>query len=177
MPSLDATSANRTMWKTKEHPQIIYIDIEEELEFKPTKIMDCTRTDFKDKSIPVIWFDPPQIVGGKKNGGIYAIPSKKVFDEKYPKYKQKHPRYYGSDKFKNKEELMNFLNKSALEFHRILQDDGILMVKWAEVVATTNDIIPLFSNFIEMMRIPIKSVHKTTRGSFWIVFMKDFKEV
>lgn len=176
MPSLDATSANRTMWKTKNHPQIIYIDIEEELEYPPTKFMDCTNTDFEDNSIPVIWFDPPQIVGGKKNGGIFAIPSKRVFDEKYPKYKQKHPRYYGADKFKDKGELMIFLNKSAKEFHRILRDDGTLMVKWTEVVATTDAIILLFDGFTEMMRIPIKSKHRTTRGSFWIVLMKSFGE-
>jgi hypothetical protein len=172
MVSWDCTAGNRTMWKFKNHPQMFYTDIEQELEYIPTEFLDCTKSNFNDKSISSIWFDPPHIVGGSKNVGIFSIPSKKVFDEKYPKYKQKHPRYYGTDKFKDKESLLKFLHQSSLEFNRVLNDDGFVMVKWTNVVFDVKEVVSQFIDFVEMMRIPIKSKHAGSKGSFWIVFMK-----
>ena len=69
---LDATAGNRTMWKVKENPQILFCDIEPELEIKPDKIVDCRKTDFNDKSFHTIFFDPPHEWGRKHLSSIYT---------------------------------------------------------------------------------------------------------
>ena len=124
----DATAANRTMYETKDDLRILYTDIEEDLSFKPDMILDCRHTHFEDKSKHHIIFDPPHGWGRKKNGAIFSTPNREVSNEKWPKYwRRAHPRYYGIDKYSNKDELVNFIKDSLNEFHRVLKDDGVLM--------------------------------------------------
>ena len=168
---LDATAANRLMWKTKDHPGVMFIDIEEELEYVPDKFVDCTKTDFPDNYFNMILFDPPHNWGIPKNERIFTIPSKKVADEKF-NYGRTYPSYYGLDKFKNKRELIRFLHDAQLEFNRILNPYGCLWVKWSEYKIMVEAIEPLFRDWTQMMKIRL---HKTPRGkndSWWIMYMK-----
>ena len=91
---LDATAGNRTIWKTKESPYIIWIDIEPDLAFQPDIIMDSTNTTFDDDYFNTIFFDPPPFYGRKNNKTIFSTPSKEVFDETWPQHGGlRHPRY------------------------------------------------------------------------------------
>jgi len=56
---LDAGCGNRTMWKTKECEKIVYMDIERELEVKPSMFGSNKYAPFKDESFTHIFFDPP----------------------------------------------------------------------------------------------------------------------
>jgi len=67
---LDATAGNRLMWKAKTHPSIIYIDIEDELEFSPDILCDNTNTPFREGFFNLIFYDPPYDYGVKKNSRI-----------------------------------------------------------------------------------------------------------
>ena len=170
---LDATAANRCMWATKESPFIEWIDIEEDLEYKPDRILDCTNTDYPDKHFKAIFFDPPHSYGREKNSGIFTTPSKAVSDEKWPEWKRKHPRYYGLDKYPTKEALLGFINRAQKEFLRILQDDGMLWLKWSENHSSLNAILPLFRDWNIMINIPAFTRRKTSTPTYWVMLMKN----
>ena len=169
---LDATAGNRFIWKTKETPFIIWGDIEPDLEYKPDQIIDCTQTDFPDKYFHTIFFDPPHSWGREKNAGIFTTPSKKVSDEKWPSHKRTRPRYYGLDKFKSKTALLGFINKAQKEFYRILQDGGALWFKWCEIHSTSEAILPIFQNWVEMLRINASPIGRSKNKTVWIMLMK-----
>ena len=169
----DATAANRTMYETKDDPRILYTDIETDLSFKPDAFVDCRHTDFDDKSKKMIWFDPPHGWGRKKNGAIFSTPNRDVSNAQWPKYGRKaHPRYYVIDKYSSKSELMQFISEASNEFYRVLQDDGVLMVKWSESGFPIDELLNLFCNWVILLRIPVKSVHETAKQCWWILFMK-----
>jgi hypothetical protein len=171
---LDATAGNRTIWIVKDDPRVLFIDIEPDLEHKPDKLLDWSNTGFPDKSFHTIIFDPPHSFGREKNQGMYVTPSKAVYNEKWPQWRRPNalPRYYGLDKYATKAALMRFLNRSAVEFHRILQDDGILLLKWGENHSTIDAIIPLFDGFIEVMRTNRSSHGASSKGGIWVLLMK-----
>ena len=170
---LDATAGNRNMWKTKESPFIIWIDVEEDLEYKPDRLLDCTQTDYPDKFFKTIFFDPPHSYGRNKNEGIFTTPSKKVSTEKWPQWERTYPRYYGLDKYPTKTALLGFINKAQEEFYRILEDDGMLWLKWSENHASLEAILPLFKNWDLMIRIPAFTHRKTSTPTYWAMLMKN----
>ena len=172
---LDATAGNRCLWTTKDSPFIVWIDVETDLTYKPDRLLDCTQTDYPDRFFKAILFDPPHEYGREKNACIYATPSKEVCDEKWPQHKRKYPRYYGIDKYPTKGTLLNFIHKAAEEFHRILEDDGMLWFKWSENRIKLQPIIPLFNlkGFTEMLKIPVAYSGKTTKRTWWVLFMKN----
>ena len=169
---LDATAGNRTMWKTKESPHIIYIDIEPDLEYPPDRFLDNTKTDFPDNYFNAIFFDPPNLWGKKKNELVVTTPSKKVADEKF-NYGRKYPTYYGLDKYSTKIDLLIFINKAQKEFQRILKPNGMLWLKWSEVKITMNQIRPFFREWDEMICIKMKLSPVGKNRSFWIMYMKN----
>lgn len=168
---LDATAGNRLMWSNKNHPGILFIDIEEELEFVPDRFLDCTQTDFPDNYFYTIFFDPPHTWGIPKNKRIFTIPSKKIADELF-NYNRKYPSYYGLDKFKTKTALLGFIHKAQLEFQRILYDYGMLWVKWSEYSIPIDNIKPFFRDWIEMLELPLKRSPRGKTDSYWLMYMK-----
>ena len=166
---LDATAANRMMWKTNDHPGIMFIDVEKELEYVPDKFMDCTKTDFPDEYFNMILFDPPHNWGIPKNKRLFSIPSNKVAQELFGR----NTCYYGLDKFNNKRQLVRFIYDAQEEFKRILNPYGCLWVKWSEYRIMVEAIEPLFRDWSMMMKIRL---HKTAVGkndSWWIMYMKN----
>ena len=171
---LDATAGNRSIWKTKESSYVIWIDIEKELEFKPDRFLDCTQTDFPNNYFHTIVFDPPHLFGVKKNTTIFSTPSKERSDKNWPQHKRRYPRYYGSDKYKTKTDLLNFVYRSQKEFYRIIMCGGLLWIKWNECIISFNEVLALFKNWNFMMihyGIPPQQISKT--NTFWAAFMKQ----
>ena len=152
---LDATAGNRCMWRTKEHPLVLWIDIEPDLNTKPDMMVDCTSTPFENEQFHTIFFDPPHEWGRKKNTGIFTTPSKNIADEKWPQWKRPNPRYYGTDKYPNKKEFLKFIDGAQSEFYRILSNDGCLWIKWNERKIKLNELLSRFQmNWHIMLRIP-----------------------
>lgn len=168
---LDATAGNRLMWKTKDSPQILYIDIEPDLEYPPDRFMNNTKTDFEDNYFNAIFFDPPHFWGKKKNALVVTTPSKKVADEKF-NYNRKYPTYYGLDKYATKNALLAFVNGAQREFQRILRPSGMLWLKWSEVKITMDKMRPLFKDWVEMLCIEMKPSPVGKNRSFWVMYMK-----
>jgi hypothetical protein len=179
---LDATAGNRVIWKTKDDSRILFIDVEPELEVKPDIVMNCTKTDFPDKSFNLIVFDPPHGFGGKVGEGFHTCRNKKeaeAFSRKwgYEKGNLAHC-YYGVDKFKTRPQVLRFVYLASKEFYRILQDTGILFVKWTSYQIHLDKALPYFlRNWLEMMRLEIKDSSQTAGASqtYWLLFMKKLE--
>jgi hypothetical protein len=173
---LDATSGNRMMWRTKASEYILWIDVEEELEVKPDKIMDCTKTDFEDKELNCIFFDPPHWWGDKLGGTVFTVRNdedrKKLMD-RYPKY-DLHGSYYGTDKYKTKAQLLRFIFEAQKEFFRILRDDGMLWLRWTEYKIKLHNILGLFRDWNNMLQFQVSSNLQTmgSEGAYWVMLMK-----
>lgn len=176
---LDATAANRRIWSTRESPNILWIDIDPELEIKPDVVIDCTKTSFPDDYFFTIFFDPPHMWGDKTADQIYTCRNKKEHDAFMNKWGfnqfKKVPTYYGTDKYKTKLELLTFVHKAQKEFYRILATNGMLWVKWCESRITLAKILPFFKDWHEMIRLEIGSKKQTLSAAqtYWIMFMKD----
>jgi hypothetical protein len=177
---LDATAANRQIWKTKDDDRVIFIDIESELDVKPDIVMDCTNTDFLDNYFHTIIFDPPYYWGDKTGQAFYSIRNMneyKKFSEKYNIHARdgrSRASYYGTDKYKTKKELLIFIHNAQEEFNRILMDNGTLWVKWNISRISKNEFVDLFKNWILMIQFnvqsPIQSLSETR--TYWFMFMK-----
>ena len=166
---LDATASYRSMWKAKQNDGVLWIDIEPEIDLKPDLIMDCSNTDFPDNRFHTIFFDPPHSYGHTKNTGVHQTPSRKVQKEKWGNT----GAYYGFDQYPTKRTLLAFINKSQLEFQRILQDGGILWVKWGELFTTWSAMTPFFRDWVEVMKFEViyQGKQKGCR-TWWIALMK-----
>jgi len=176
---LDATAGNRTIWTTKESPYVLWIDIESELDIKPDKIMNCTKTIFLDEYFHTIFFDPPH-GWGKKTGRTYTAIRNIEEYKNYPwlgknteKRNKNVIQYYGWDKYQTKTALLGFINKAQQEFYRILRKDGVLWVKWNECNISLKKIIPLFKKWNIMLRVPVCARQKQgKKRTYWVMFMK-----
>ena len=69
---------------------------------------------------------------------------------------------------------MGFLHRAALEFSRILVDDGVLMVKWGERYAALDAVLPLFDGFTEVLRTS-RFEGRHSRGGVWVLLMKKLE--
>jgi len=175
---LDATAGNRMIWHTKDDPRILWIDIEPELEIKPDRVMDCTKTDFKDKSFNFIVFDPPHGYGEKAGDTHLTCRNKKEIDVRNAKYNMNMKlAYYGWDKYRSAPDLMRFIYLSQKEFQRILADNGLLFMKWNEVKIPLHRALAIMNNWLLMMKLDIKDPSQTLGNSktFWLLFMKSLK--
>jgi len=179
---LDATAANRTIWKTKQDDRIIWIDIEPELEIKPDFVMDCTKTDFPDEYFHHIFFDPPYGSGHSREKGDYFCIRNKAEMAKFERERGFTPvgkwTYYGLDKYKTKMELFKFIYIALEEFYRILRSDGILMLKWNEMEVPLSRVMNMTKDWIEIMRITVGSVSQNlgSTQTYWVLLMKKKKE-
>jgi hypothetical protein len=176
---LDATAANRTIYKTKNDPNIIYLDMEKQLQIKPSIFADNTRTPFRDKVIDCIFYDPPHDFGAPPFDHTLKM------DDTTRDFIKHHPfctTYYGWDKYKNQQELIIHIYKAQKEFHRILKDDGLLRFKWCEIKITLSRTLTLFEDWNVLMILNIADPTKTwgTKKAYWVDLTKvkrDYKQI
>ena len=172
---LDATAGNRTMWQHKNSENIIYLDMERQLERKPTIFADNTKTPFKPKIFDTIFYDPPHTWGVYNHWHSYP----KRTEEYLKKFNDKAiPRYYGWDKYATKSELLRHVYEAGKEFYRILKDDGLLWLKWNEMKISIHTILGLLPDWNELLRIYVKAPSQTAgkHQTYWICLEKKKKK-
>ena len=168
---LDVTAGNRTMWTMKNHPDIIYMDMERELEIPPTLFCDSRKLPFKDNSFDTAFWDPPHMWGVYNR--TWAKPNLKQQQEILPDKKYLDP-YYGIDKYAGKTQLIGYIVYTAKELQRVLKPDGILQFKWNESSVTLRSILGLFENWDEILQVRrhklrnMKGQHET----YWVTMIQ-----
>jgi len=175
---IDLTAGNRTYWRkeAKFLAGITYCDSETRLDVQPDRIEDFRNTSFENSSVDVIFLDPPHSWRSSETLSIFTTPNRKMMEARFGKSYDgnRPPRYYGWDKFKTKEELMEALRLLVKECHRILDDNGMIWLRWNEVAIPYNEVLPIFvERFIESFRLNVSSPHKTSKiKTIWACFIK-----
>ena len=172
---LDAAAGNRIMWLCKSPHDFVFVDLEKNLQVKPMIICDNTQMPFQDSIFDTIFFDPPHVWRNSSTLSMFTCQNKEIFNKRFPKYAaERAPRYYGWDKFKTKNDLLNHITKAINEFERILKKDGLLFIKWCEIKIPLNEIrSALTTKFAELMILPIKSRMQTSKNqTYWITLQR-----
>lgn len=174
---LDCTAANRMFWRTKESNQVLWTDIEAELEVPADMIVDIRKTDFKDGQFTTVIFDPPHWWGDTLGRNIYSNRNKKELDEYNKRYGSNIGLgYYGCDKYFTKKSLLGFLNASQKEIHRILDDSGVLWLNWSDVKIPLSKILPFFDQRWKVMiklQVGSKTQSRSKHQNWWVMLMKN----
>jgi len=118
-PILDATAGNRTMWKCKNPPHVIFLDCEPRLRIPPDVLARWEYLPFRSGAFSLGIFDPPHRYVGK--GSIFNSPTGST--------PLSTGTWYGSLPSTWKESSM-LLIKAQLEFLRVTSR---LVLKWSEV--------------------------------------------
>ena len=166
-PILDATQGNRMMWANKNPPNVVFMDKEANLKYKPDVISTWDSIPFPDNHFSLVIFDPPHVT-----------------HENHP-FKNKsgcHDGWYGY--FNSKEECVSEISKAQKEFSRV---SNRLCFKWDEKYIPLEEMILLFNEWIEINRYKckprtvktnfgngvIKNIyHKNSGRSYWITFTR-----
>lgn len=129
---LDACCGGRCFWFNKHHPNTLYIDIRKEergisklrpnFEVNPDIIMDFTKMNFPDKKFKLVVWDPPHLISLGFNSEI-------------------NKKYGGL----NPDNWEYTLKKGFSECWRVLEDYGILIVKWNEQKIKLDKLLSLFT--------------------------------
>ena len=164
----DATAGNRSMWITKDHPFILFGDIEPELSVKPDDFIDSRDTGLPDESKYLIIFDPPHEFNCQRNKGWVSTPNQELAIEKWGS----KSTYYGPDIYKTKTELLEYIYQSQKEFNRILMPSGVVFLKWAERRIPLNEVLELFRGWQLMMKIPVYKKGPEKTDTYWVLLMK-----
>lgn len=186
---LDLTAGNRSMWKDKDNPQVLFTDIEPELEIKPDMVVDFRNTPFQDKQFNLIFFDPPHGWRSKRSKTIcsHGFKNCKERDDFISKHGhsilgcppgRSAPGYYGWDKFATKYELLRAIYLASEEIHRILADDGVLMFKWNECEIPLSSVLQYMNDFKTVIKLQLSS-NINPMGSaktYWLLMMKKEKQ-
>lgn len=154
---LDATAGGRMMWWDKQHPSALYVDQRtlakgehpnsSGFHVTPDIIASFTDLPFKDNHFKLVVFDPPHIIRltdkpATSNMGLcYGVLLKDTW------------RQVIRDGFR--------------ECWRVLDNDGVLIFKWAEDRVTTKEVLALLPADME----PLFG-HRTRGSTHWITFMK-----
>ena len=157
---LDACCGGRMFWFNKKHPNAIYVDrrVHKKGENKhrpnftcePDLIADFRELPFKDNSFKLIVFDPPHVFNASKGSVIGD--------------------YYGQ---LDKENWREDIKKGFDECWRVLEENGVLIVKWNEVNIKRGELLnvldkePLFGH---------RPGGRGYGGTHWLCFMKISKE-
>jgi hypothetical protein len=145
---LDAGCGNRAMWQEKNNPDIVFIDIEKQLSFKPNIFTSNTSLPFKNESMDTVFFDPP-FKWNCDDHPFFSFPNIQLRNAMYPDIKdnRQHTGYYGIERYKNRTELVAYIYRAEKELYRILKHDGVLWIRWCEMVNMThNQVLTIFQN-------------------------------
>lgn len=158
---LDACCGGRMMWFNKKHPNALYIDIRKKdkgfieavpnFEVNPDVVMDFRKMSFPDNSFKLVVWDVHHLLSNRAG-------KKGIFRKKFGVL--------------NAETWQSDLSKGFKECWRVLEDYGILLLKWNDhdishkKVLQQLSIKPLFGNISSGSG--IKAASKT----YWFCFMK-----
>ncbi len=159
---LDACCGGRMMWLNKHHPNTIYIDnrtaekghiqngFNPNHEVKPDMIMDFRDLKFPDKSFKVIVFGPPHLT---------SLTETSIMRKKFGCL--------------NAETWQGDLKQGFKECWRVLQDYGVLIIKWNDIEIPYKKLLSLFSERPLFMNITAgNKALKDGNRSYWFCFMK-----
>lgn len=159
---LDACCGGRMMWFNKHHPNAIYIDNRvakkghiqnghnPNHEVNPDIIMDFRDLQFPDKTFKLVVFDPPH---------LSTLTETSIMRKKFGVL--------------NAETWQADLRKAFSELWRVLDDYGLLIVKWNDIEIPYKKLLSLFSE--EPLIMNITAGNKTLKAgnrSYWFTFIK-----
>lgn len=172
---LDAGCGNRCMWKQKDNPNIVFIDIEKQLQRKPNLFASNIALPFRGGEFDTIFFDPP-FKWNCDDHPFFSFPNTDMLYAMYPDIsKRSQASYYGIERYKTREALVAYLFKAEQELHRILKPDGILWLRWCSMTSMTEKhVLNIFHNWDNCTTHQIDSNRRSTgsTNSFWFMLMK-----
>lgn len=152
-PILDVCCGSRMFWFDKENPHTLFTDIRDDemtlcdgrkTIIHPDKIEDVTHLSFEDKTFKLVVLDPPHLVRVGDNSWMA---------KKYGRL----PKNWGQ-----------FLHDAVAECMRVLDDYGVLILKWNEkdlkvstILKAIKDYQPLFGH-----------ITRRNHATVWMTFMK-----
>jgi hypothetical protein len=159
------------MWISKDSGNIIYIDMETQLEVSPDVFCKNNQTPFRNAVFDTIFYDPPHTFGIYDHYHSYPRSTPEYFEKWHDKA---IPRYYGWDKYKTSNELSIHIYKAQEEFYRILKDDGLLWLKWNEMSKKLSRILGLFQSWNVLMQLYVKNPSQTAGKwqTYWVCLEK-----
>ena len=170
---LDATAGNRVIWNVKDLDSVIYVDIERQIERKPTLFADNTKLPFRDKTFDTVFFDPPY--GWNFKSMFYSFPNEHLQKAQYATLTRNGtPSYYGMERYKTREALISYIYRAQKELCRVLKDDGLLWFKWNELRFPLPRVQIVLDRWEEVLRFELKS-RKQQLGreqTFWLCLTK-----
>jgi SAM-dependent methyltransferase len=158
--ALDPCCGSRMMWFDRQHPDVIFGDIRNEvlsvtdnsrgnasgrrtISIEPDTLLDFRALPYPDGSFKLVAFDPPHLVQAGPKSWLAA---------KYGKLSN---------------DWREDLRKGFAECFRVLDSDGVLVFKWNETQVKLRELLeltpytPLFGN-----------TSGKKAGTHWMVFMK-----
>ena len=163
------------MWKIKDNPNIIFIDIEKQLQRKPNLFASNTSLPFGGGVFDTVFFDPP-FKWNCDDHPFFSFPNNQTLHEKYPDKKSTCiPSYYGIERYKTREALVVYIFKAEQELYRILKSDGVLWLRWCSMTSMTEKhVLNMFHRWETCTTHQIDSNRRSTgsTGSFWFMLMK-----
>jgi hypothetical protein len=174
---VDLTAGNRTYWRkeAKFLAGVTYCDSETRLDIQPDKIEDFRKTSFPNGSVDVIFLDPPHSWRSSETLSVFTTPNRQMMRERFGNYDgDRPPRYYGWDKFKSREELIEALKELVVECYRILDAFGLVWLRWNEMSIPYDEVLHIFlTHFQECFRLNVSSPHKTSKiRTIWACFIR-----
>lgn len=159
---LDACCGGRMMWFNKNHPNTLYIDNRQAIkghinnkeckghEVRPDIVMDFRDLKFSDGSFRLVVFDPPH---------LSTLTETSILRKKFGCL--------------NAETWQADLKKAFSELWRVLEDYGVLIIKWNDIEISYKKLLALFTQKPLFMNITAgnKSL-KSANHSYWFCFMK-----
>lgn len=160
---LDACCGGRMMWFNKRHPNALYIDnrvvakghiqngANPNHEVKPDIVMDFRKMDFPDKSFKLVVFDPPH---------LSTLTESSIMRKKFGVL--------------NAETWQYDLKQAFKECWRVLDDCGVLLIKWNDIEIPYKKLLSLFKPQRPLfMNISAgRKALKEGARSYWFCFMK-----
>ena len=157
---LDPTCGARSIWFQKKHPRVLYCDIRKEesgliperpnFKIDPDEIQDFRNLTFPDKSFKLIAWDPPHLRNLNDKSWI-----KKKYRSLGPLWKQ---------------DLLKGFN----ELWRVLDDHGVLILKWSKSSDDRKNRDVSTAEILELL--PVTPLFGHPSGSkmntIWMCFMK-----
>lgn len=159
---LDACCGGRMMWLNKHHPNAVYVDnrvankghiqngFNPNHEVRPDVIMDFRDLKFHDKEFKLVVFDPPHLT---------SLTETSIMRKKFGCL--------------NAETWQSDLKKAFNELWRVLDDYGVLLIKWNDIEIPYKKLLSLFSESPLFMNITAgQKASKESHRSYWFTFMK-----